>query len=70
MEAVEIKKLSDSELKEKIGSEQMLLTKLKLQHGVSPIENPMRVRAQRKLVARLLTEVSARGKATVKSKTK
>ncbi|MGP8216366.1 MAG: 50S ribosomal protein L29 [Bacteroidia bacterium] len=68
MEAVEIKKLSDSELKEKISSEQSLLAKLKLQHGVSPIENPMRVRAQRKFVARLLTEANARVKATVKSK--
>ncbi|HWY98441.1 MAG TPA: 50S ribosomal protein L29 [Bacteroidia bacterium] len=70
MESVEIKKLSDTELTEKIANEQMLLTKLKLQHSVSPIENPMRVRAQRKLVARLLTESSVRGKATVKSKTK
>jgi len=68
MESVEIKKLSDSELKEKIASEQMLLTKLKLQHAVSPIESPIRVRSQRKLVARLLTESSARAKSTVKSK--
>jgi large subunit ribosomal protein L29 len=69
MESVEIKKLSDSELKEKIVSEETLLTRLKLQHGVSPIENPMRVRAQRKFIARLLTEASARKKkSTVKSK--
>ncbi len=68
MESVEIKKLSDSELKEKIASEQMLLTKLKLQHAVSPIESPIRVRSQRKLVARLLTESSERAKSTVKSK--
>jgi len=68
MESVEIKKLSDSELKEKIASEQMLLTKLKLQHAVSPIESPIRVRSQRKLVARLLTESNARAKSTVKSK--
>jgi large subunit ribosomal protein L29 len=69
MESVEIKKLSESELKEKVASEQQMLVKLKLQHGVSPIENPMRVHAQRKLVARLLTEVSARKKKTaVKTK--
>lgn len=69
MEAVEIKKLSDSELKEKIANEKQLLTKLKLQHAVSPIESPIRVRSQRKLVARLLTESSARKeKSTVKSK--
>jgi len=67
MEAVEIKKLSDTELKEKIGSDQTLLTRLKLQHSVSPIENPMRVRAQRKLVARLLTEARARVKLKIKN---
>jgi len=60
MEAVEIKKLSDKELSEKIANEKQMMVKLNLQHAVSPIENPMRVRAQRKLVARLLTEVSAR----------
>lgn len=69
MESVEIKKLSDSELKEKIANEKQLLTKLKLQHAVSPIESPIRVRGQRKLVARLLTETQARKtKSTVKSK--
>jgi|GEM_PF-106657 large subunit ribosomal protein L29 len=60
MESAEIKKLSEKELKEKLGNEKQMLVKLNLQHAVSPIENPMRVRAQRKLVARLLTEVSAR----------
>jgi large subunit ribosomal protein L29 len=60
METEEIKKLSDAELKEKVAGERTMLTKLKLQHSVSPIENPMRIHAQRKLVARLLTEVSIR----------
>jgi len=68
MDSVEIKKLSDSELKEKVVSERSMLTKLNLQHSVSPIENPMRLRAQKKLVARLLTEISARKKATVTTK--
>lgn len=60
METEEIKKLSDAELKEKVAGEKTMLTKLKLQHSVSPVENPMRIRAQRKLMARLLTEVSVR----------
>lgn len=60
METVEIKKLSDAELNEKVAGEKALLSKLKLQHSVSLIENPMRIRAQRKLMARLLTEVSVR----------
>ena len=62
MEQEEIKKLTDAELTEKLGNERTMLTKLKLQHGVSPIENPMRVRSQRKLVARLLTETNFRKK--------
>ncbi len=60
MEYEEIKKLTDAELAEKISGERIMLGKLKLQHGVSPIENPMRVRSQRKLVARLLTELNDR----------
>jgi large subunit ribosomal protein L29 len=62
METEEIKKLSDKELTEKLGAERTMLTKLKLQHSVSPIENPIRIRAQRKLVAKLLTESSVRTK--------
>jgi len=70
METAEIKKLSDTELKEKIAGEKTMLTKLKLQHSVSPIESPIRIRAQRKLMARLLTEDSVRknGATTKKSK--
>lgn len=62
METVELKKLSEKELAEKLVAERTMLTKLKLQHSVSPIENPIRIRAQRKLVAKLLTETSARTK--------
>jgi large subunit ribosomal protein L29 len=68
METSELKKLSDKELSEKVAGERNMLTKLKLQHSVSPIENPIRIRAQRKLVAKLLTEVSVRSKAAAKTK--
>jgi large subunit ribosomal protein L29 len=70
METAEIKKLSEAELKEKIAGERNMLTKLKLQHSVSPIENPIRIRAQRKLVARLLTEASVRAKDAKAKKSK
>jgi large subunit ribosomal protein L29 len=70
METAEIKKLSDTELKEKIKGEKNLLTKLKLQHSVSPIENPIRIRAQRKLMAQLLTEASVRDNSAKAKKTK
>jgi len=70
METAEIKKLSDTELKEKIKGEKSLFTKLKLQHSVSPIENPIRIRAQRKLMARLLTEASVRTNSAKAKKSK
>ena len=68
MEYTEIKNLSDQALNEKLATEQAFLIKLKLQHSVSPIESPARITAQRKLVARLLTETSARTKTPVKTK--
>ncbi|GAB4206944.1 MAG: 50S ribosomal protein L29 [Bacteroidia bacterium] len=52
--------LSDQEIKEKIETEKNKLVKLKLQHTVSPIENPMEIRTTRKTIARLLTELNKR----------
>ncbi|MCX7728445.1 MAG: 50S ribosomal protein L29 [Bacteroidia bacterium] len=52
--------LSDQEIKEKIESEKNKLLKLKLQHAVSPIENPMEIKSTRKTIARLLTELTKR----------
>lgn len=52
--------LSDQELKEKIEAEKSKLIKLKLQHAVSPLPNPMEIRHTRKNIARLLTELSKR----------
>jgi len=55
-----IKALNDKELAEKLKEERALLTKLKIQHAVSSIENPARITAQRKLLAQILTETKAR----------
>jgi len=33
---------------------------LKFAHAISPIENPLRIRASRKEIAKLLTELSAK----------
>jgi large subunit ribosomal protein L29 len=56
----EIKALSAAELKEKIASEKEALRKLKFAHQVSAIENPMRIKEARKLIARLKTEEHAK----------
>jgi large subunit ribosomal protein L29 len=64
MKNAEIKGLTLVELNEKIGSEQEALRKLKFAHQVSAIENPMRIKETRKLIARLKTEL--KGKETQK----
>ena len=44
MENKEISNLSINDLKAKIKEEKALLNKLSINHAVSPIENPMKVR--------------------------
>lgn len=60
MKNTEIKAFSVDELKEKIGSEQEALRKLKFAHQISAIENPLKIQDTRRLVARLKTELRAR----------
>jgi large subunit ribosomal protein L29 len=57
MKSTEIKELNVNELREKIGSEKDTLRKLKFAHQVSAIENPMKIKETRKLIARLNTEL-------------
>ena len=55
MKSAEIKDLSVKELQERIDVEKAQLSKLKLQHGVSPIENPSIIKKSRRDIARMLT---------------
>lgn len=56
--------LSDQELLDKIKEEKAALSKLKVNHNVSPIENPIKIRDSRKAIARMATEATKRKKAT------
>jgi len=58
MKNAEINKLGVDELKKAIAAEQENLTRLKLAHAISPIENPMRIRENRKLIAKLETALT------------
>ncbi|MEZ0541704.1 50S ribosomal protein L29 [Fibrella arboris] len=58
MKKQEIKALSVDQLVEQISAEKAQLQKLTFAHAVSPIENPMRIRESRKLIARLYTELT------------
>jgi large subunit ribosomal protein L29 len=64
MKNKDIVALSTAELQEKIKDEKSILTKLKLNHTVAPIENPIKIRDTRKAVARLATEITKRNKAS------
>ena len=60
MKNTEIRELSTEELEEKIREEKEVLQKLRFAHAISPIENPMKIQATRRLIARLMTEFHAR----------
>ena len=62
MKNEEIKALSANDLKERLAAEKEALQKLRFAHAISPIENPMRLRESRKLIARLNTELHAKTK--------
>lgn len=55
-----IRELTTAEVKERMAEEQQQLVKLKLTHAVSPIENPQKIKEQRRTVARLKTELRMR----------
>lgn len=56
----DLKDLTPQELNDKLQGERSALTKLRFNHTVSPIENPMQLRAKRREVARILTEMRRR----------
>ncbi len=55
-----IRELSTPELIERLDEERMQLNKLKMNHAVSPLENPNKIKAYRRTVARLVTELHKR----------
>jgi large subunit ribosomal protein L29 len=55
-----VTELSTPELKERLMEEGLQLSKLTLNHAVSPIENPQKIKEQRKTVARIKTELRKR----------
>jgi len=64
MKNKDIVALPIAELQEKLKEEQANLTKLRLNHATSPIENPIKIRDSRKAVARLATELTKRNNAS------
>ncbi|CAI8188867.1 MAG: 50S ribosomal protein L29 [Flavobacteriaceae bacterium] len=60
MKTSEIEKLSLEDLKDKLQEQQKQLKDLKMNHAVSPLENPLQIKAVRRTVARLLTAITSK----------
>jgi len=60
MKQSEIKEMSVVDLQEKLDTLKKNYTDLKMAHAISPLENPLELRALRKTVARVATELTNR----------
>lgn len=60
MKQADVKELSLNELNDKLENLESTLTSLTMQHAVSPLENPLKIRETRRAIARLETELRKR----------
>jgi large subunit ribosomal protein L29 len=60
MKSSEIKELSLKELEERLENEENMLVRMRMNHAVSPLDNPNKIVETRRNVARLKTEMRAR----------
>ena len=60
MKIKEVKELETKELVEKLENAKAALDTLKLNHQVSPLENPSQIKAARRDIARMMTELNSR----------
>jgi len=62
MKKEDIKELSTDELRLRLVEEKSLYGKMKMNHSISPIDNPMKIRITRRGIAVIETELSKRSK--------
>jgi large subunit ribosomal protein L29 len=60
MKTSEIKELSTSDLLERIDTEKTMLVRMKLNHAITPLDNPQKLKQVKLTIARLLTELRTR----------
>ena len=60
MKTSEIKELTTAEIQERLATEKEQLIRMKLNHSISPLDNPLQIREARKTIARLETELRQR----------
>ena len=60
MKTAEIKELTTAEIQERLAAEKEALNRLKLNHSISPLDNPLQIKDASRNIARLATELRAR----------
>jgi len=60
MKISEIRELSTPDLLERIDTEKTMIVRLKLNHAISPLDNPQKIKEARLTIARLMTELRTR----------
>ena len=55
MKTAEIKEMSVQDLQERVAAEKARLATMKVQHAVSPVENPSEIKKTRRDIARMMT---------------
>lgn len=60
MKSKVIRELTLNEVRERLEEEKIQYTRLKLNHAVSPLENPQKIKDYRKTIARLETDLRRR----------
>jgi len=60
MKTSEIRELSTSDILERIDTERTMLVRMKLNHAITPLDNPQKVKDVKLTIARLLTELRTR----------
>jgi large subunit ribosomal protein L29 len=60
MKISEIRELSMSDLLERIDTEKTMLVRMKMNHAITPLDNPQKLKQAKLTIARLLTELRER----------
>ncbi|MDR3260514.1 MAG: 50S ribosomal protein L29 [Tannerella sp.] len=60
MKTTEVRELSTKEIEERIDAEKSALEQKKINHSISPLDNPSQIKEQRRTIARLKTELHHR----------
>ena len=60
MKQEDIRNLSADDLQENLAEQSATLSRLQMNHSVSPLENPKQIKEVRRTVARLKTEIRKR----------